>query len=116
MNFDNVIQFITQIPDIWFYSFLGVLEAAFLIAFFVMRSDKKTSTSTDPLRNRIKHLRGESIIVKDDPALMKARKKLPATVKVRSSRSDAVALARKLEIGTGEIELALTIQQMKKNR
>lgn len=116
MNFDTLIQFVSQIPDVWFYSFLGVLEAAFLIAFFVMRSGRKTSSAEDPLRNRIKHLRRESIVVKEDPALIKARKKLPATVNVRSSRSEAAALARKLEIGTGEIELALTIQQMKKNR
>ena len=116
MNFDSIIQFVTDIPDVWFYSFLGVLEAAFLIAFFMMRSGKKTRSSADPLRNGIKHLRRESILVKDDPALMKARKKLPATVRVKSSRTDAVALARKLEIGTGEIELALTLQQMKKNR
>jgi len=116
MNFDSIIQFVTAIPDVWFYSFLGVLEAAFLIAFFMMRSGKKTRTNGDPLRNGIKHLRRESIVVKDDPAIMKTRKKLPATVRVQSSRSDAEALARKLEIGTGEIELALTIRQMKKNR
>lgn len=116
MNLENILQFIAQIPDVWFYSFLGVLEAAFLIVFFTMRSRKKTGSKGDPLRNRISHLRRESIVVKDDPALIKARRKLPSAVKGRSTRNEAVALARKLEIGTGEVELALTIQQLKKSR